>query len=148
MLHRSAHAAAIAAVAALGLCATAHAQLEEVVVTAQKREQSLQDVSLAVTAVEAEKLRDNQVISLEDLQHIAPSVSFGNALGFAKVFVRGIGLQRSDSSFHFAIRRGACRSASRTARHAIWAQRHRRLAQHRHIQAHARLSGICKSHGG
>src|SRR5688572_28107945 len=68
------------------------AQLEEVVVTAQKREQSLQDVSLAVTAVEAERLQENQVISHEDLQHIAPSVSFGNALGFAYVFIRGIGL--------------------------------------------------------
>jgi iron complex outermembrane recepter protein len=66
--------------------------LAEVVVTAQKREQSLQDVSLAVTAVDAARLRDNFVLSLEDVQFIAPSVSFGNSLGYAKVFIRGIGL--------------------------------------------------------
>jgi iron complex outermembrane receptor protein len=66
--------------------------LAEIVVTAQKRAQSLQDVSLAVTAVEAERLRDNFVLNLEDVQFIAPSVSFGNSLGYAKIFIRGIGL--------------------------------------------------------
>src|SRR5690349_4552364 len=66
--------------------------LAEVVVTAQKREQSLQDVSLAVTAVDSARLKDNFVLSLEDVQFLAPSVSFGNSLGFAKVFIRGIGL--------------------------------------------------------
>jgi iron complex outermembrane recepter protein len=82
----------VTAIVALTVPTAVRAQLEEVVVTAQKRAQSLQDVSLAVTAVEAERLRDNQVISIEDLQYIAPSISFGNVLGFAKVFVRGIGL--------------------------------------------------------
>ena len=66
--------------------------LAEIVVTAQKRVQSLQDVSLAVTAVDATRLKDNLVLSLEDVQFIAPSVSFGNSLGYAKVFIRGIGL--------------------------------------------------------
>ncbi|MEP7247898.1 MAG: TonB-dependent receptor [Gammaproteobacteria bacterium] len=66
--------------------------LSEIVVTAQKREQSLQDVSLAVTAVDATQLSDNLVLSLEDIQFIAPSVSVGNSLGVAKVFIRGIGL--------------------------------------------------------
>jgi iron complex outermembrane recepter protein len=71
---------------------TSDGALAQVVVTAQKREQSLQDVSLAVTAVDAARLRDNLVLSLEDVQFIAPSISFGNSLGFAKVFIRGIGL--------------------------------------------------------
>jgi outer membrane receptor protein involved in Fe transport len=71
---------------------TAGGGLAEVVVTAQKRAQSLQDVSVAVTAVDSARLRDNIVLSLEDVQFIAPSVSFGNSLGYAKVFIRGIGL--------------------------------------------------------
>jgi iron complex outermembrane receptor protein len=66
--------------------------LEEVIVTAQKREQSLQDVSLSVSAIDSSSLTENFVLSLEDVQHIAPSMSFGNSLGFAKIFVRGIGL--------------------------------------------------------
>lgn len=67
-------------------------QLEEVIVTAQKREQSLQDVSLPVTAISFDRIETNQVITIEDLQYIAPSVSFGHSLGFAKIFMRGIGL--------------------------------------------------------
>jgi iron complex outermembrane recepter protein len=66
--------------------------LAEIVVTAQKREQTLQDVSLAVTAVDGARLKDNFVLSLEDVQFIAPSMSFSNSLGVAKVFIRGIGL--------------------------------------------------------
>jgi iron complex outermembrane receptor protein len=66
--------------------------LEEVIVTAQKREQSLQDVSLSVSAIDSSSLTENFVLSLEDVQHIAPSMSFGNSLGFAKIFIRGIGL--------------------------------------------------------
>jgi iron complex outermembrane recepter protein len=66
--------------------------LQEVIVTAQKREQSLQDVSLAVSAIDSSSLTENFVLSLEDVQHIAPSMSFGNSLGFAKIFIRGIGL--------------------------------------------------------
>src|SRR5215471_7507579 len=61
--------------------------LAEVVVTAQKREQSLQDVSVAVTAIDSARLKDNFVLSMEDVQFIAPSVSFGNSLGYAKVFI-------------------------------------------------------------
>jgi len=92
-------AALPAAMAFLCLSAVAAAQeetraggLEEVIVTAQKREQSLQDVSLAVSAIESSSLTENFVLSLEDIQHIAPSMTFGNSLGFAKVFIRGIGL--------------------------------------------------------
>jgi iron complex outermembrane receptor protein len=71
---------------------TAQDALQEVIVTAQKREQSLQDVSLAVSAIDSATLTENFVLSLEDVQHIAPSMTFGNSLGFAKVFIRGIGL--------------------------------------------------------
>ena len=70
----------------------ARGALQEVIVTAQKREQSLQDVSLAVSAIDSTTLTDNFVLSLEDVQHIAPSMTFGNSLGFAKIFIRGIGL--------------------------------------------------------
>ncbi len=97
------HGASVAGVLALAMMTThvviaadaeraAAGGLAEVVVTAQKREQSLQDVSLAVTAVDSTRLKDSFVLSLEDVQFIAPSVSFGNSLGYAKVFIRGIGL--------------------------------------------------------
>ena len=43
--------------------------LEEIVVTAQKREQSLQDVPIAVTAVTEESLQANRIFTVNDLLH-------------------------------------------------------------------------------
>jgi iron complex outermembrane receptor protein len=71
------------------------AELEEVIVTAQKREQSLQDVSLAVTAVTADDLLRGNIQSIEDLQNHVPGVTFGNDFSFAKLFIRGVGLNSS-----------------------------------------------------
>ena len=73
----------------------AAAELEEVIVTAQKREQSLQDVSAAVTAVTGEDLLRSNITSIEDLQTRVPGVTFGNDFSFAKLFIRGVGLNSS-----------------------------------------------------
>lgn len=66
--------------------------IEEIRVTAQKREQRLQDVSIPITVVTMDRIETNHVLTFEDLQYIAPSLSFGHALGIAKIFIRGIGL--------------------------------------------------------
>lgn len=67
----------------------------EIVVTAQRREQALQDVSLAVTAVGNERLTDAQIGNLQDLQTIVPTVNFGADFNQAKVFIRGVGANTS-----------------------------------------------------
>ena len=85
---------AVALTLTLPLTARA-AELEEVIVTAQKREQSLQDVSLAVTALSAEDLLRGNISNIEDLQHRVPGVTFGNDFAFAKLFIRGVGLNSS-----------------------------------------------------
>lgn len=85
---------AVALTLTLPLTARA-AELEEVIVTAQKREQSLQDVSLAVTALSAEDLLRGNISNIEDLQHHVPGVTFGNDFAFAKLFIRGVGLNSS-----------------------------------------------------
>lgn len=71
------------------------APLEEIVVTAQKRAQALSDVSMAVSAVGADALVNSQTHSIESLQYLVPSISFGNDFNFAKLFIRGIGLNSS-----------------------------------------------------
>jgi iron complex outermembrane receptor protein len=70
-------------------------ELEEVVVTAQKREQNIQDVPLSVTAMNTEKL-DELVGGGADLRALAgraPSLqvesSFGRA--FPRIYLRGLG---------------------------------------------------------
>jgi iron complex outermembrane recepter protein len=48
--------------------------LEEIVVTAQKREQSLQDVPMAVSALPASLLRDAGVVSIQGVVALVPSL--------------------------------------------------------------------------
>jgi len=60
------------------LAPAAHAQmLEEVIVTAQKREQNLQDVPIAVSAFTGEMLAQSGVKDIFDLQANAPSLIVG-----------------------------------------------------------------------
>jgi iron complex outermembrane receptor protein len=68
---------------------------DEIIVTAQKREQALSDVSLSVSAIGAETLAEENIVNIEGLQNLVPSISFGNDFNFAKLFIRGIGLSSS-----------------------------------------------------
>ena len=76
--------------------------LEEVVVTARKREESLQDTPIAISAFSAAALERQQIGSTEDLDQIAPNLqfaSYGPLTGnnsAAQVYIRGIG--QSDGS--------------------------------------------------
>lgn len=67
--------------------------LEEIVVTAQKREENVQDIPVAVTVLDTEKIESAHAIGLEGLQQLIPSVSFrkGNTNRNSTVVVRGIG---------------------------------------------------------
>jgi iron complex outermembrane recepter protein len=67
----------------------------DIIVTATKREQGLQDVSASISAVTGERLLSNQVNNLQDLQTIVPSVNFGSDFNQAKIFIRGVGANTS-----------------------------------------------------
>jgi len=67
----------------------------DIIVTAQKREQSLQDVSVAVSAVSADTLVKAGISNLQDMQQLVPAVTFGNDFNQAKVFIRGVGANTS-----------------------------------------------------
>ncbi len=69
--------------------------IEEIIVTAQKREQSLQDVSAAVSVVSSDRLRTGQINNLEDMMNIVPNVYIGNDFNMAKLFIRGVGANTS-----------------------------------------------------
>ncbi len=55
--------------------------LEEIIVTAQKREQSVQDVPIAVTAVTQESLQANRIYTVNDLSAIAPGLTVKPSAG-------------------------------------------------------------------
>ncbi len=77
----------------LAITPTAHAQLmlEEVVVTAQKRVQSLQDVPIAVSAMSGEKINDNGIVNLEELVLNIPNVNINKGAGQPNMYIRGVG---------------------------------------------------------
>lgn len=67
------------------------AQLEEIVVTAQKRAENLQDVPVSVTALGSERLDQLQVSDINDYIKFLPNVTINtSAPGFAKIYMRGI----------------------------------------------------------
>jgi len=70
----------VAAVATLASTSTSFAQvLDEVIVTAQKRAESLQEVPIAVTALSADDLRARGVTDVTDLQAVSSSFSVQDA---------------------------------------------------------------------
>jgi len=97
-------AAAVAATS-LGLSPTAaHAQmaLEEVVVTARKREESLQETPIAVSAFSSEALEELGLRDISDLRKVVPNVDMydGNGTsGAGNVFIRGVGARNTGVNF-------------------------------------------------
>jgi outer membrane receptor protein involved in Fe transport len=69
-------------------------QLEEVVVTAEKRSERAQDVPMSITAVTAEQLQKQGVVSVSDLTKIVPGFSFQPSdYGTPIYTIRGIGFK-------------------------------------------------------
>jgi outer membrane receptor protein involved in Fe transport len=79
---------ALAISSAIGV--TNAATLEEVVVVAQKRAQSLQDVPVSVAAVDADKISDAGIVDLQGLSDYVPNFSINETGISTTITVRGI----------------------------------------------------------
>ncbi|WP_339669364.1 TonB-dependent receptor [Dasania marina] len=65
--------------------------LEEVMVTAQKRSQNLQDVPISINALGTETLKRLNITDFDDFAKMLPSVSYTSiSPGFAQVYMRGV----------------------------------------------------------
>ena len=83
---------AISVALAVGLPGSALAQLEEIVVTAQKRTQSSQDVPIAINALNGEMLESMGVRASDDVEKIFPNLSTNNRSAVNSGFaIRGVG---------------------------------------------------------
>ena len=71
--------------------AQAQLVLEEVIVTAQKRAESLQDVPISVAAMSGEKMEDNGILDLEELTQYMPNVNINQGRAQPNLFIRGVG---------------------------------------------------------
>jgi len=65
--------------------------MDEIVVTAQKRTQFLQDIAAAVTAIDQETLRDRGITTLADAQNLVPSVRLQKESASTEIYIRGVG---------------------------------------------------------
>ncbi len=65
-------------------------QLQEVVVTAERRSENLQTTSIAATVLNADELVQKGVVQMQDLQTASPSLSISPAGLTASVNIRGI----------------------------------------------------------
>lgn len=64
------------------------ATLEEVIVTSQKREQSLQDVPIAVSALSAEKMESAGILDIRDVSRLVPSLEVQSNVSAASTTFR------------------------------------------------------------
>jgi iron complex outermembrane receptor protein len=74
--------------------------LDAIIVTATKREQRLQDVPVAVTAVSGKSLEQSNFREVSDIQYLAPNVTFSSTNPVANgggYQIRGVGTQTYDS---------------------------------------------------
>ena len=72
-------------------------QLEEIVVTAQKRSESAQDVPIAITALGSDALTARGFDEVSDLQFFVPTLQVTNFQAISFVSIRGIGMENTTS---------------------------------------------------
>lgn len=65
--------------------------LEEVIVTAQKREQSLQDVPVSVNVVGGDQIAESGISDLEELSGQVPNLSINESPQGLSIYIRGLG---------------------------------------------------------
>ena len=81
----------------------ARAQLEEIVVTAQKREQSLQDVPISLSVVDGERLSDFSIGSFEELDVYMANMYIKETPGNNAIYMRGIGSSPGNLAFEQSV---------------------------------------------
>jgi len=92
--NRTRHTAIASAVALALMSSAAAAQegttLGEIIVTAQKRTESLQDVPIAVSAVSGTKIAETGIMKIEDLKNYVPTLFMTETAIGNNISIRGI----------------------------------------------------------
>ncbi len=79
---------------------------DEIIVTATRRAESIQDVPIAVTAIQPEALEKQGVVNIQNLTSVAPSFSTSNAQiasGSVVLRIRGVGTTSNNIGFESAV---------------------------------------------
>lgn len=93
---------AIVAIAAAGTAAAqtpgdqpaaspAARQIDQVIVTAQKREEALSDVPISIAVLDGAEIEKNAIVNFEDLDESVPNFFVARSPGADAIFLRGLG---------------------------------------------------------
>jgi iron complex outermembrane receptor protein len=78
-------------------------RLEDVIITARKRDENLQDVPVAVAAYGADQLRSESVQRISDLGQLAPNLFYGQKVqsgsSAGEIYIRGVGQGDTNATF-------------------------------------------------
>lgn len=93
---------------AVALCGGAYAQdagpsSEEIVVTAQKRSENVQDVPISIEVVGNELIEDLNIVRFEDLQKYVPNFTVQPTPGANQIYIRGIGSGAQNFAFEQSV---------------------------------------------
>jgi outer membrane receptor protein involved in Fe transport len=77
--------------------------LEEIVVTATRRAESLQDVPIAVTVVSGELIQEGGFADIEDLSAFLPNITIQDGFQGQTLLIRGIGTDTRNEAFEQAV---------------------------------------------
>ena len=86
--------------------------LEEIIVTAQKREETLREVPISVNAISGEKIAESGIVRLDDLKAYVPNLQVTETGIANNIYIRGIGsglnqgFEQSVSTYADGIYRG------------------------------------------
>ncbi|WP_375207844.1 TonB-dependent receptor [Hyphococcus sp.] len=74
----------------------AQAQIDTIVVTANKREQDINDIGLSVSAISGEKLAERKISSLSEISGLVPGLTFAQGqFGPPVITLRGVGFNET-----------------------------------------------------
>lgn len=63
----------------------------EIVVTAQRRDETLQEVPVAITAIPPERLEQLSIRKIDQLEAVTPGLVFNTGYSYTQLFLRGVG---------------------------------------------------------
>ena len=93
--YRPIAAALLCSVAMPAFAQTAEGGLDTILVTAERREQSLQEVPISATVLTGEQLEARGVVNLNDIQQVAPSIAINTFNRSTFINIRGVGIAQS-----------------------------------------------------
>lgn len=89
--YKSARSALTATLLASAVSVSAYAQIEEIIITAEKREAGVQDTAIAISAFSDGMMDDLGIVGATDIANFTPGMSYNNGTYSNRINIRGIG---------------------------------------------------------